>query len=416
MSNTVNKAYVFTINNYTDDDLTALDLLETDARVRYAILGFEEGANGTPHIQGYLELHKAMRLKAVVGILGGRAFAEKRKGTRDQARNYCQKDGTFHEIGEWNTKGQGHRSDLQVLMEDVKKNVPKRETMEKMPECYSRHLKFVGEYRAVVERDDTREFRNVSVHVLWGDSGVGKTRYVAEKEKSLFWVHPDDAFPFDGYDGEEAIAFDDFYGNMKHHQMLRILDGYQLPVNIKGGMRYARWTRVYITSNKQPSEWYAMGLGALERRLTSVTHMEAPNGVQADTEKQILVTVTPPPADSICQSTLVTKMCNEVVGNNSATTSGVCDPTPVHESVTIALQSANNIAPPVHKKAPLRCKYTCDICGKEGTFVETPYRRRKPHPSCEDHSCVMCGRGTTNKPTWGHLTGLPVCNGCDRRD
>lgn len=395
MANTAARSYCFTINNYTDKDLTALDALETDGNIHYYVLGFEEGESGTPHIQGYVEC-KPMRMNAMQALLGGRAHLEKRKGTRDQARNYCMKDGVFDERGVWKTKGQGRRTDLEALMEDIKKNAPKRETMEAMPATYSRHQRFAESYRAVVERDASRAFRQVCTTVLWGASGVGKTRYVHEHEDKVFWVHPDDSFPFDGYDGEEAIAFDDFYGNLRHHEMLRILDGYQLPVNVKGGLRYARWTRVYITSNCEPSGWYKDGLRALERRLTNIVHMEL---TQPCTVKDKPVTVESDSTDQICLKQHVTTKCNEVGGNSSAPT-----------SMSTLESMPNNVGKPrkatVQKSKPSVPKFRCNCCGFDTQaimYTQGEIRLCRdchsnfPIPAEKRGVCLDCGRHATVK-------------------
>lgn len=323
--NTAARAYVFTINNYDDNDLNHLADLETIENVTYAIWGFETGESGTPHIQGYIEC-KPMRMKAMQELLGGRAYLAKRKGTRDEARNYCMKDGIFMEAGAWKAKGQGRRSDLDALVDAIKKEDDVRSTMEAMPATYSRHMRFADALRSKVERDNSKEFRKVTTTVLYGASGTGKTRYVHEHETDLFWVHPDDSFPFDGYDGESAIAFDDFYGNVKHHEMLRILDGYQYLCNVKGGHRYARWTRVYITSNARPEEWYSFGLKPeLARRLTHIISMDemAPPACNTVVTPESLV-----PSAALESSNPVddvTTSCNEVAGNNRPPLSLVTD-------------------------------------------------------------------------------------------
>jgi hypothetical protein len=59
---------------------------------------------------------------------------------------------------------------------------------------------------------------------------------------------------FNGYDGEKVLLIDDFNGWIKY--TLRILDGYPLRLNIKNGVTWARFDRVYITSNAKPANFY----------------------------------------------------------------------------------------------------------------------------------------------------------------
>lgn len=142
------------------------------------------------------------------------------------------------------------------------------------PQIVSRNLRFLEKVQSILDKEQTKEFRNVEVEVLIGDAGVGKTRQVFEKEPDVFTVNPEDSFPFDGYDNEEAILIDDFEGQLKYKHLLKILDGHQLRINVKGSHRYARWKRVYITTNEEPSKWYQRGLTpALNRRLKKVTRL-----------------------------------------------------------------------------------------------------------------------------------------------
>jgi len=263
----MSRSYCITLNNYSDDDLDNLKLINC----RYLIVGKETGASGTRHLQGYIEFDRPHRIKAVSKMIP-KAHLEKRMGTREQARTYCMKDNDFLEFGNWESGGQGTRNDIKALMSNIAKGLPKKETMEETPEVYGRYFKFAEAYRAECEKVATREFRHVDVEVLIGDAGTGKTRYVHENSPGVFTVNSGESFPFDGYDGEKSILIDDFYGGIKYHEILRILDGHQYRVNVKGSHRYAQWTKVYITSNKEPSEWYQMGLtNALNRRIKTVT-------------------------------------------------------------------------------------------------------------------------------------------------
>lgn len=263
----MSRSYCFTLNNYTFEDIQNFE----EMKCRYLIYGYEVGENGTPHLQGYVELANAQRLTAMKKI-NNKAHWEVRKGTRDEARNYCMKDNEFTEVGSWAAGGQGKRNDLKVVMDAIKGNMKTLELFDTFPNEVSRNMRFVEKYKELVEREQTKKFRKVNVEVIIGQAGHGKTKKAFDENPDVFTVTPSETFPFDGYDGEECILIDDFYGDLKYHQILRILDGHQLRVNVKGSHRYARWTKVYITSNKPPEEWYQIGLTpALKRRLNTVT-------------------------------------------------------------------------------------------------------------------------------------------------
>lgn len=262
------RSWVFTINNYT---LAELEKLEFGTPCRYMIFGLEEGAQKTPHIQGYIEFDAPKRLSGVAKLLP-RAHLEPRRGTRDEARQYCQKDDEWIEVGKWEAGGQGARTDLQGVMQMVKERKKILEIIEEAPITVANNLRFVDRYRELVEKEQTKDFRQVEVHAYVGDAGSGKTRKAHEDDPDIFTVNAGESFPFEGYDGEEAILIDDFYGDIKYHEILRILDGHQYRVNVKGGHRYARWNKVIITSNKVPEQWYQFGMTpALKRRISSVT-------------------------------------------------------------------------------------------------------------------------------------------------
>lgn len=101
--------WVFTINNPEEvDDPKGWD-------VQYVVWQLEEGAEGTRHFQGYVELAKTTRL-AAMKKLNSKAHWEPRQGTQEQAIAYCKKDDT-RVAGPWEKGGkkeQGKRSDLDM--------------------------------------------------------------------------------------------------------------------------------------------------------------------------------------------------------------------------------------------------------------------------------------------------------------
>lgn len=94
------RSWCFTLNNYTEEDVTALRVFYQAGSVRYLIIGREVGQEGTPHLQGYIVLHNARTLRGLKTILGDRYHLESSKGNSDQNYEYCSKDGDFEEHGE----------------------------------------------------------------------------------------------------------------------------------------------------------------------------------------------------------------------------------------------------------------------------------------------------------------------------
>ena len=88
------RSWCFTINNWTEKDETAIAM----AGARYTVYGKEVGESGTPHLQGYVYFANKKSMKGVSKLLPT-AHLEMRKGTHEQARNYCIKDGDITEFG-----------------------------------------------------------------------------------------------------------------------------------------------------------------------------------------------------------------------------------------------------------------------------------------------------------------------------
>lgn len=86
------KGWCFTINNYTNFDICRIIEIKN---AKY-IYGIEKGEKGTPHLQGYIHFDKKLRFSHVKDFLGEKAHIEPRKGTIEQAINYCKKDGDFY--------------------------------------------------------------------------------------------------------------------------------------------------------------------------------------------------------------------------------------------------------------------------------------------------------------------------------
>lgn len=107
----ISARWVFTLNNYTSDEVTILKTsFEADA-VQYATFGYETAGTGTPHLQGFIIFKVNQRFNAVRLFIGERAYICRARGSDEQAAAYCHKEGDFYETGTIPVKQQGKRSD-----------------------------------------------------------------------------------------------------------------------------------------------------------------------------------------------------------------------------------------------------------------------------------------------------------------
>lgn len=87
------KRWTVTINNYTDDDVQQIKSFCTERNCQYAIFGKEIGEKGTLHLQGFVHLHKRLRLNTIKQKMCKTGHYELARGSDEQNKEYCSKDG-----------------------------------------------------------------------------------------------------------------------------------------------------------------------------------------------------------------------------------------------------------------------------------------------------------------------------------
>jgi len=218
--------------------------------------------SGAPHLQGFLRLDTARDIDRVK-----RMFGDERQHVHLEisvspfkAVEYCRKGET--RMGECYEEGdlvfeQGKSSELAEVIELIRNGSSYREIAEQYPKQCILHSR--GLQSTQFWLGTPTSFRTLNNYVLSGSSGVGKTRSVYATRDRVYKLDRSASSGnvwFDGYDGQSTLLIDDFYGWIPYGQLLNILDGYTLRLDIKGGHTWAGWTSVIITSNKSPHEWY----------------------------------------------------------------------------------------------------------------------------------------------------------------
>lgn len=215
------------------------------------------------HWQGYVEMREREQLSMMKTVLAKTVHWEKRRGSQKEAIDYTKKDDTAV-ADTWFQLGVPHPPDasnmLSATVDDIKNGLT-------LQEIAVKHTKAVVIYGRGI-RDTMKllnpeppNFRQVKCYLYYGAAGSGKTRK-AITENPEAYIKPNgawwDGLPlWTGMDEKlKVLILDDFYGNERYADMLRILDGYKLQCPTKGGFTWAWWSTVIITSNVHRDEWY----------------------------------------------------------------------------------------------------------------------------------------------------------------
>lgn len=226
----------------------------------YLIYGIEKcPTTGQVHFQGYVEFRKRMSMEKVKLFFNDNTIhIERRRGTQEEAIEYCKKDDNYHEVGTPNYSGK--RNDL---LSSINSCTTVHQFALKDPVNYIRYHNGIKDYYNIKQLHEKKGTSKCQVHIYWGLAGSGKSFSVLDAigdDPYYFWTpSTNNSGPwFDGYLGQKHIVLDDFYGNLPYTLLLQMTDPYlkkvQLP--IKNGHSLAFYEHLWITSNTDPMTWY----------------------------------------------------------------------------------------------------------------------------------------------------------------
>lgn len=271
--------FVFTLNNPSEDNKAWFAALEPDDRYRFGLGQLEKGKEGTTHIQGYIELKRPTRFQALKKEPGfEKAHIERRRGTAQQAADYCRKtDSRIQPPNDYSFEfgsisKQGVRKDS---VSNVVAAIAEGKTLDEIEEEFPATA-FLHEQKLINAFIDAQGPRMLTpdknnVLIYHGPTGTGKTttawREYPEAYKGVWptggrWWWPN-------YRGQDVIIFDEFRENLSYQQMLALFDLHPMSIEYKGGNTQMISKKIILTTSRDPCTWYkkVQDKSELQRRI-----------------------------------------------------------------------------------------------------------------------------------------------------
>lgn len=273
--NTASRKWQLTFNNPAEHGWThdrIREVLRTFPTMCYWCMADEIGANEqTPHTHLYINLAPSNCRFSTLKAKFPTAHIEKVKGTSQENRDYIRKEGkwkdtekgttsipgTFEEFGECPVEQQGKSREADIILELLKDGANNLEVIEACPTAMKIIDKIERTRSILRDAQFATQWRDLEVVYIFGKTGAGKTRSVMDKYGYINCYRVTDyKHPFDTYDGQNVIIFEEFRGGLKHGDMLNYLDGYPLLLPCRYFNRQACYTKVFIITNIPPDEQY----------------------------------------------------------------------------------------------------------------------------------------------------------------
>ena len=297
---TQSRKWLLTINNPIENGNFTHDKIKEELTnfksIIYYCMADETGLEtGTPHTHLYIVFSSGVRWSTVKKHFPS-ADIESALGNSQQNYEYISKtgkwsddskadtsvEGSFEEWGEMPVEHQGARNDLNYLYDKIKDGCTDIEILDENPD-FMRDLNNIERVRQKLKAEEYKnKFRELETIFIYGETEAGKTRYVMEKYgyENVYSV-TDYIRPFDDYNGEYVMLFDEFEGKIRIQKMNQYLDGYPLKLPARYTNKQACYEKIYIISNielrdlyKSVQDKYPKVWNAFTRRIHKVIHFQ----------------------------------------------------------------------------------------------------------------------------------------------
>lgn len=170
-----------------------------------------------------------------------------------------QIEGTFEEWGVRPPDSTGKNSDMTDLYQLVKEGLSNADIIA-LNQDYILHIDKLDKLRTTLLIDENKRNRRLDLRVtyIYGKTGTGKTRGVLDEfgDENVYRVTDYD-HPFDGYECQSVILFDEFRSSLPIKDMLNYLDIYPIQLPARYANKFACYQKVFIISNWKLEDQYS---------------------------------------------------------------------------------------------------------------------------------------------------------------
>ena len=181
---------------------------------------------------------------------------KKKRGAREQARDYCKKPDTRTaipvEFGIW--RATSETTGLSRIVAGLKEGKALVSVADEEAETYIRNYRGIAQWHALTctQPKQTEDVRGIW---LYGDPGIGKTHKARKIGGDSIFLKAQNKW-WDGYSGESVVVLDDLdkQGSCLGHYLKIWSDKWPCTGEIKGGVVKLQHDKFVVTSNYLPSD------------------------------------------------------------------------------------------------------------------------------------------------------------------
>lgn len=203
---------------------------------------------------------KQAHIEKCRGLVSENVNYIKKAGKWKDIKGGTQVEGSFEEYGQKPPDSKGSNFDLSELYNMINDGMTNAEILA-CNQDYIMQIDKLDKIRTIILQDRYKdEIRlNLKVTYIYGETGTGKTRGVLERHGNAnVYRVTDYLHPFENYNSNTVICFDEFRSSIKLKDMLLYCDIYPIELPARYANKFACYETVYIISNwaleKQYSE------------------------------------------------------------------------------------------------------------------------------------------------------------------